>query len=81
MSVMWLDYCCIVYITSFDHSSCFFFQGEFKPEKYVYETECDLPNAEIYKFTGFMWVHTCILQRQDQNMEILYFQKKGFFFF
>ena len=32
----------------------FSFQGNFKPEKFTFEVECDLPNAEIYKFTGFM---------------------------
>ena len=30
------------------------YKGKFKPEKFTFEVECDLPNAEIYKFTGFI---------------------------
>ncbi|XP_076117823.1 phospholipid-transporting ATPase VD-like isoform X3 [Mytilus galloprovincialis] len=30
------------------------YQDKFKPEKFCYEVECDLPNAEIYKFTGYI---------------------------
>lgn len=47
------------------------YKGAFKPEKFIYEVECDLPNAEIYKFNGFIKPDKDLKKKVSLNKENL----------
>lgn len=46
------------------------FQSKFAVSKFKYSVECELPNAEIYKFNGYMYVLCLVFEVNKFNFNI-----------